>query len=67
MKLKILCLCMLGIHSTAFAAASYEIYATVTEPESKLAFPAFKVSATDQSGTSFRGWLYLCGKADRTK
>ncbi|HHX8443211.1 TPA: hypothetical protein ACVO0G_004640 [Vibrio diabolicus] len=53
MKSKILCLFMLGIHSTAFAAASYEIYATVTELESKLVFPTFKVSTTDQSGTSF--------------
>ncbi|EGR0659920.1 hypothetical protein EYU44_18465 [Vibrio cholerae] len=62
MKSKILCLFMLGIHSTAFAATSYEIYATVTEPESKLVFPAFKVSATDQSGTSFVDGCTYVGK-----
>ncbi len=53
---------MLGIHSAAFAAASYEIYATVTEPESKLVFPAFKVSATDQNGTSFVDGCTYVGK-----
>lgn len=53
---------MLGIHSTAFAAASYEIHVTVTEPESKLVFPTFKVSATDQSGTSFVDGCTYMGK-----
>lgn len=52
MKSKILCLFMLVIHSTAFAGAHYEVLATVTEPESKLVFPTFKVSTNGQSGTS---------------
>lgn len=53
MKSKILCLFMLVIHSTAFATAHYEVFVTVTEPESKLIFPTFNTSTDSQSGTSY--------------
>ena len=53
MKLKFVFFLILGFHNASFAANSYEISAIVKEPEQELVFPKFKVSADNQSGTSF--------------